>query len=52
MIGAFRKIFQQLNHAKVNYVVVGGVAVVLQGVNRATADIDLIVELIPENAEK
>lgn len=41
--------FQQLG---VRYVLVGGLAVVLHGIDRLTADIDLVVDLAPEHAAK
>jgi hypothetical protein len=41
-----------LETAKVRYLVVGGVAVVLHGHLRTTADLDLVVELAPENARR
>jgi len=41
-----------LNRANVRYVVVGGLAVVLHGFARLTADIDLIVDLSPAEARK
>jgi len=48
----FIPVFQQLNTANVRYVVVGGVATILHGYVRATTDIDLIVDLQVEEAEK
>ena len=39
-----------LNEAGVRYVCGGGVAVVLRGVDRITADVDLVVELTQTNA--
>ncbi len=42
-------IFAALNAAHINYLVVGGIAVVLYGVNRFTSDVDLAVELTAEN---
>ncbi|HEX3110960.1 MAG TPA: nucleotidyl transferase AbiEii/AbiGii toxin family protein [Thermoanaerobaculia bacterium] len=45
----FEKVFQALGRAGVQYVVVGGVAVVLQGYARMTLDIDLVVHLEDEN---
>ena len=42
-------IFAALNQAKVRYLVVGGVAAVLYGVNRTTSDVDLAVELTTDN---
>ncbi len=41
-----------LNAAHVRYLVVGGVAVVLHGRLRTTADLDLWVELEPENLKR
>jgi hypothetical protein len=48
----FEPIFDALNRAGVRYVVVGGVAVVLHGVARLTADLDLAVDLTPPEARK
>jgi len=41
-----------LNAANVRYVVVGSVATILHGYVRVTTDIDLIVDLQVEEAEK
>ncbi len=46
----FELIFEALSKARVRYLVVGGVAVVLHGYTRFTADLDLVVALEPENA--
>lgn len=48
----FEPIFAALNAADVRYVVVGGLATVLHGYARLTADIDLIVDLKAEEARK
>ena len=48
----FLPIFRALNDVKARYVTVGGLAVVLHGHARLTADIDLIVDLEPEEALK
>jgi len=48
----FIPVFKQLNAANVRYVVVGGVATILHGYVRATTDIDLIVDLQVEEAER
>lgn len=45
----FDQIFTALNDAGVRYLVVGGVAVVIHGHPRMTADLDLVVEFTPEN---
>ncbi len=47
----FEEIFAALR-ADVRYVVVGGVAVNLHGYQRFTKDLDLVVELIPENTRR
>ncbi len=39
----YQPLFRALNESEVRYVVVGGVATVLHGYARFTADIDLIV---------
>lgn len=48
----FEPLFEALNREAVRYVVVGGVAVVLHGFARLTADVDLIVDLTPIEARK
>lgn len=45
-------LFRGLNDANVNYVVVGGLATVLHGYARFTADIDLVINLKKAEAEK
>lgn len=47
-----RQIFAALNAARVDYVVVGGLAVILHGYLRATADLDLAIGLSPANAKR
>ena len=44
------RVFDVLAKARVRYLVVGGVAVVLHGHLRVTADLDLVVDLEPGNA--
>src|SRR6266540_867454 len=48
----FEPTLEALNHAAVRYVVVGGVAVVLHGYARFTADLDLVVDLSPTESSK
>lgn len=48
----FKKLFSQLNANHVRYLVVGGVAVNLYGIERATADIDMVLALNKENLRK
>lgn len=48
----FAQLFQSLNRVDARYVVVGGVATVLHGYARLTADVDLIIDFTPAEAEK
>ena len=48
----FKKLFSALNNESVKYMVAGGIAVNLYGIERATADIDLIIDLDEENVSK
>jgi predicted nucleotidyltransferase len=49
MVGEIESILDALNRASVRYLVVGGVAVVLHGYLRTTADLDLIIQLDRDN---
>lgn len=49
---AIERVLAALEAEKVRYLVVGGVAVVLHGHLRTTADLDLVVELAPDNARR
>jgi predicted nucleotidyltransferase len=51
-VAIFEPLFQALNDAGARYVVVGGVATVLHGYARLTADVDLIVDLEETEALK
>ena len=51
-MGLFEPLFRSLNETGVRYVVVGGVATVLHGHARLTADVDLIVDLEPSRARR
>ncbi len=48
----FENIFECLNSTGIRYVCVGGIAVLLHGVDRLTADLDLVVELTPVSSLK
>lgn len=48
----FEPLFAALNEANVRYVVVGGLAVVLHGHARLTADVDLIIDLEAEETRR
>ncbi|MQA90881.1 MAG: hypothetical protein GEU90_11675 [Gemmatimonas sp.] len=49
MAGAIEAVLLALNTAGVRYLVVGGIAVVLHGHLRTTADLDLVVQLTSDN---
>ena len=48
----FLKVLEQFAEKGLDYVLVGGVALNLHGITRATEDIDLFVKPQPENIEK
>lgn len=48
----YESVFRKLNECQVRYVVAGGVAIVLHGVVRLTADMDIIVDLDQENINR
>jgi len=55
MVNQFREFIQvlkALDEQKVEYILIGGVAVMLHGMERLTRDIDLFVRMAPENIEK
>lgn len=52
MVTSIETVLQALNSAGVRYLVVGGVAVVLHGHLRTTADLDLVVQLDRTNLLK
>jgi len=41
----FISVLDELRQANVRYVLVGGLAVLLHGIDRLTADIDLVIDL-------
>ncbi|MEJ2745794.1 MAG: hypothetical protein P8123_08945 [bacterium] len=48
----YESVFRKLNECQVRYVVAGGVAIVLHGVVRLTADLDIIVDFEQENIDR
>ncbi|NIA28380.1 MAG: hypothetical protein GWP06_00530 [Actinobacteria bacterium] len=48
----FMRVLQAFEKQKVNYVLIGGVAMILYGMERLTRDVDVFVEMIPENIER
>jgi hypothetical protein len=45
-------VLSALGHEEVRYLVVGGVAVVLHGYLRTTVDLDLVIQLEPQNVRR
>lgn len=52
MVGPIERVLVALSDAAVEYLVVGGVAVVLHGHLRTTADLDLVIRLEPDNVRR
>ncbi len=48
----FLRVIEALNRHDVRYVIVGGFAAVMHGNNRVTTDLDLVVDLAPQEARK
>jgi len=48
----YLSLFKALNEADMQYIVVGGLATVLHGYARLTADIDFVINLEQQEAEK
>jgi predicted nucleotidyltransferase len=46
----FERVFRLLDEHAVRYVIVGGIAVILHGTPRLTADLDIIIDLEPAQA--
>ena len=49
MVTPYEKLLAKLARARVNFIVVGGVAVALNGFVRTTDDVDILIERSPEN---
>src|SRR5262245_8604475 len=50
--GPFESVLVALSRADVRYLVVGGVACVLNGLVRTTEDVDILVDADPENVDR
>ena len=48
----YENVFRSLQKNNIRYAVAGGIALVLHGVVRFTADLDLIVDLEQENLKR
>ena len=45
-----RDLYASFDSHNVRYLVIGGVAAIMHGVNRTTVDVDVLIEATPENA--
>jgi hypothetical protein len=52
MLNRLRDVFASFEKHEVHYVVIGGIAAVLHGVPRATFDLDILIEVTTENAQR
>ena len=52
MLNRLKSVFKSFESHDVRYVVIGGVAVILHGVPRATFDLDILIEATPENVRR
>jgi len=52
MLGRYRDVFASLDCHKVEYVVIGGIAAVMQGVPRATFDLDILIRATEGNVQR
>jgi len=51
MLNLLKDVFSSLQHHKVRYIVIGGIAAVLHGVPRATFDLDILIDAKHDNAK-
>jgi hypothetical protein len=52
MLNLLEDVFASFQRHEVKYLVIGGIAVVLYGVPRATFDLDILIEATPENGQR
>jgi hypothetical protein len=52
MLNRLKDVFKSFQQHEVRYVVIGGIAVVLYGVPRATFDLNILIEATLENAQR
>ena len=52
MLDKVLKIVKSLNDLSVNYVIIGGYAIIIHGYLRATEDLDVMIEMTDENVKK
>jgi len=47
-----KEVFEALAAEGVRYLVVGGLAVNVHGLRRLTQDLDIVIQLVPQNVER
>ena len=52
MLDRLAEVFKSFQEREVRYVVIGGIAAVLYGVPRATFDLDVLIDPLPDNAQR
>jgi hypothetical protein len=52
MLDRLADVFKSFQEREVRYVVIGGIAAVLYGVPRATFDLDVLIDPLPDNAQR
>jgi predicted nucleotidyltransferase len=52
MLNRLKDVFKSFQQHEVKYLVIGGIAVVLYGIPRATFDLDILIESTPKNARR
>ena len=52
MLNRLKDVFASFQKHEVRYIVIGSIASVLYGVPRATFDLDILIDAIPENAQR
>lgn len=52
LLEKFNRIFESLNRQQVEYILIGGYAVILHGLPRTTQDIDLVLKMSEDNINR
>jgi len=52
MLNRLQDVFRSFQQHDVRYVVIGGIALILHGVPRATFYLDILIEATPENVHR
>jgi len=52
VLNRLQGVFRSFQRHDVKYVVIGGIAIILHGVPRATFDLEILIEAAPDNARR